>query len=312
MAKFLKKILLFCLALLLVATIADISLSSYLRKSKIIEFQAWNNIYDHQWNSNLVVLGSSRAFVHFNPHVMDSVLNVNSYNLGFNGSLVNRQVERYYTYCRVLDREPDYIIYSLDYMTLSGFTTNFEREQFYPYFFTDRQLIKQFDKYHHFSIMEKYIPFWRYCSCFFDFHVYDVIKNPEEYEIFYKGFKNERTEYDPSIFNAVESIEYKCDDEALQFFDSFLGDVISKGKKVVFVYTPLYKGLADKITNLERMYDVYGELANKYNILVLDYTGEEMCKDTRFFYNATHLNKVGADIFTLQFSNDLDSLNIIR
>lgn len=311
MRRFITKLLLYAGILFLIFAIADYFLSNYLRKSNVIEFQAWNGIYNQNLDNDVIIMGSSRAFVQFNPRIIDSVLHVNSYNLGYNGSLVNRQIERYYAYCRIQKHEPQTIIYSIDYGTLSGISTNFEREQFYPYFFYDRDLMRQFDKYQHFSLMEKYIPFWRYCSCFFDFHVYDVFTNPEEKEIFYKGFKNERMQWDASVLLATAEQDYHCNDQALQIFNDFIEDVSSKGRNVIFVYSPAYKEFLNKFRHLDRMYQIFADIAKRHNIPVLDYTKDSICNDTSFFYNATHLNKVGADIFSLQVSKDIDNLKLL-
>ena len=137
MKRFLVKLISYIGITLIIFSVADIFLSWKLRNSTILEFQAWNNIYNQVLRNDVVIMGSSRAFVQFNPRIIDSVLHVNSYNLGYNASLVNRQVERYYAYCRIQNWEPQTIIYSIDYGTLSGISVNFEREQFYPYFFLE-------------------------------------------------------------------------------------------------------------------------------------------------------------------------------
>ena len=218
MGRFLTKLIIYAGITLVIFTIADFFLSRKLRHSNILEFQAWNNIYNQKLRNDVVIMGSSRAFVHFNPRIMDSILHVSSYNLGYNASLVNRQVERYYAYCRIQNTEPCAIIYSIDYGTVAGVSTDFEREQFYPYFFSDRDLMEAFDKYQKFSYMEKYIPFWRYCPCFFDFHVYDVLTNPEEKEPLYKGFKNNKITWDDFLLQEKDSIDYTCSNEAKQIF----------------------------------------------------------------------------------------------
>ncbi|SEA73167.1 hypothetical protein SAMN05216462_2378 [Xylanibacter ruminicola] len=297
---------------MVVFTVADIFLSQRLRQSNIIEFQAWNNIYNQELRNDVVIMGSSRAFVHFNPRIIDSVLNVNSYNLGYNASRVNRQVERYYAYCRIQNWEPNTIIYSIDYGTIAGITTNFEKEQFYPYFFTDRELMEAFDKYQHFSLLDKYVPFWRYCTCFLDFHVYDVLTNPEEKEPFYKGFKNNRMKYEDDLVLSGDSLEFTYTEEALTIFKAYIQDMHVKGKNVIFVYSPVCTEFLQKFKGIGRMYQIYGEIAADYNIPILDYTHESICNDTLYFYNAAHLNKRGADIFTLQLSNDIKRMNLLN
>ena len=312
MKQFIIKLAIYAGIILAVFSVADIFLSQRLRNSNIIEFQAWNNIYNQKLRNDVVIMGSSRAFVQFNPRIIDSVLHVNSYNLGYNASLVNRQVERYYAYCRIQNWEPKTIIYSIDYGTLSGITVNFEREQFYPYFFCDRDLVEAFDKYQHFSLMEKYIPFWRYCTCFLDFHVYDVLTNPEEKELFYKGFKNNRIKWVNDLVMGKDPLKYTCSEEALRIFKNYIKDMHSKGKNIIFVYAPLYTEFSKKFKGIDGMYTVFGDIAHEYNIPILDYSHDPICSDTSFFYNSAHLNRIGADIFTLQLSNDLKRMKLVN
>ena len=312
MKQFIIKLSIYVGIILTVFTIADILLSKKLRHSNVLEFQAWNNIYNQELKNDVVIMGSSRAFVHFNPRIIDSVLNVNSYNLGYNASRVNRQVERYYAYCRIQDWEPSTIIYSIDYGTITGITKNFEKEQFYPFFFTDRELVKAFDKYQHFSMFEKYIPFWRYCTCFLDFHFYDVLTNPEDNGVLYKGFKNDRMKYEDNLVLSGDILRFTYSNEALNIFKYFIQDMHSKGKNIIFVYSPIYTDFLQKFEGIEEMYQVYGEIADKYNIPILNYLNDSICNDSSYFYNAAHLNKKGADMFTLQLSNDIRRMKLLK
>lgn len=293
-------------------TIADFALSFYLRnKSRLVEYQAWNHIYNDTLENDLVILGSSRAYVHFNPRIIDSVLSTNSYNLGYNAALVNRQIARYDTYCRVQNHQPEYIIYTVDYMTLH-YRDNFEREQFYPYFFYDREFVETFDKYENFSAIEKYAPFVRYTKCLFDFHVYTNMFDPMENHTLYKGYWNEHYEYDNSVLAGIQHLDYTYTDEALALFENFVDRETKKGVQIVIVYAPLYHELIHKISNFQDQFTVYGRIAEKYGIPVLDYTNDELSYSQEYFYNATHLNKRGAHIFSRKFAADLKELNIIK
>lgn len=69
--------------------------------------------------------------------------------------------------------------------------------------------------------------------------------------------------------------------------------------------SPMYYGAKEKCTQLELMYTTYKRLSQKYNIPLLDYTFSEISKDTTNFYNATHLNKKGSELFSKELANDL-------
>ena len=82
--------------------------------------------------------------------------------------------------------------------------------------------------------------------------------------------------------------------------------------KVVFVGAPIYIGLINKVDNLPEFFETFESYSNKYQIPILDYTYYYLSYDTAYFYNATHLNKTGAKLFTTKSCHDLDSLGILK
>jgi lysophospholipase L1-like esterase len=57
---------------------------------------------------------------------------------------------------------------------------------------------------------------------------------------------------------------------------------------------------------------MYDSIARKYNIPILDYHYDPISFDTAYFYNATHMNKRGAELFTAKLAHDIDSLRIMK
>ena len=94
MKKFLLHTLLFFALLWVLAFTADCIITSKLRKERTSPFAVWNDIYDHKIESDVLVMGSSRAYVQFNPAVIDTILGVNSYNLGMDGRRADSQIIR--------------------------------------------------------------------------------------------------------------------------------------------------------------------------------------------------------------------------
>ena len=83
---------------------------------------------------------------------------------------------------------------------------------------------------------------------------------------------------------------------------------MSDSLKIMLVMSPMYEGVKKKATQLDLMYSTYNEIAHKYNVPLLDYTFCEISKDTANFYNAMHLNKRGAELFSTQLANDLTKI----
>lgn len=309
MKKYLLNSLLFAMICLIFAFLLDIVLSSQLRQNKNRIFANWNQIYNDTTNYDLVINGNSRAWVQYNPFILDSILYVNSYNLGMDGSTINRQIIKYQKYLD-LHKAPKYLIQNIDCVTMN-FGCGYEREQFFPYFFFDRQLILEYDKYENFSFMEKYFPCYRYLG-YVDVIAKAIFHKPPYFGAIEKGYKGQVANWDGDELAKMATIECACDTGAVRIFLDFLSEVTLKGTKVIFVYAPIYYEVREKMVNEKQMFEMYDTIAQRFNIPLLDYNDIPMCYDTTFFYNGTHLNKFGAELFTAKLAHDIDSLGLLK
>lgn len=298
MKKFLIHSVVFAAILWVFAIIADIYVSNNLRHSKERKYAAWNGIYNDTTYYDLVINGSSRAWVQYDPHILDSILHLNTYNFGIDGSAINRQIIKYHKYCE-LHGQPKYLLQNIDIFTMAR-TFGYEREQFFPYFFYDKDLLLKADKYEHFTLLEKYIPYYRYIGI--DLYDWDAG--------LYKGYCGQDKAWDGSMFSQMDTVQVSSDSSMLRLFDDFLTEQAHLGTRVILVYSPIYHGVIDKCPDTGKMYTMYDSLAIKHHLSILNYIEMPLCYDTAYFYNATHLNRQGAEIFTTRLAQDLDSMGI--
>ncbi len=298
MKKFLIHSVVFAAILWVFAIIADIYVSNNLRHSKERKYAAWNGIYNDTTYYDLVINGSSRAWVQYDPHILDSILHLNTYNFGIDGSAINRQIIKYHKYCE-LHGQPKYLLQNIDIFTMAR-TFGYEREQFFPYFFYDKDLLLKADKYEHFTLSEKYIPYYRYIGI----DLYDWNAG------LYKGYCGQDKAWDGSMFSQMDTVQVSSDSSMLRLFDDFLTEQAHLGTRVILVYSPIYHGVIDKCPDTGKMYTMYDSLAIKHHLSILNYIEMPLCYDTAYFYNATHLNRQGAEIFTTRLAQDLDSMGI--
>lgn len=300
MKKFLVNVALFAAILLCVAVVADCHKSRQLRNSKDRIYAGWNDIYNNTTRYDLVINGSSRAWVQFDPHILDSVLHINSYNLGIDGSCINRQVVKYHKY-NERHGQPHYLIQNIDWVTLDC-RIGYERKQYFPYFFSDRTLMCEMDKYEHFSLLEKYVPYYRYIG---------MKPVPYETEV-YKGYRGNDWTWDGTEFEKQDSILLSADEDMICLFSTFLAEQKAAGTQVLLVYSPAYHGIMEKLTDKDKMHFLFDSIAGLYNIPILNYLEQPLCYDTTYFYNAMHLNRLGAELFTTQLAHDIDSIGFIQ
>jgi len=115
MKKFLKK-----LGLLLLIFIAINVVTNYVYEASANEaienkthknYLKWTDIHQNKNSYDLVVMGASRAYYAFSPTIIDSSLNMNSYNMGTSAQDI---VESYYSLKEIFEyQSPKYVVLDL-------------------------------------------------------------------------------------------------------------------------------------------------------------------------------------------------------
>ena len=300
MKRFLFRLFFFCSLQVSLLLVIDYGYSEIMMRSNSRPIESWFDLMHGNIDANVIIMGSSRAWVHYNPRILDSVLCINSYNLGINGSQMNRQIQKYDLYQKY-NRKPFLIIQNIDLWSLD-YTVGYEREQFFPYFW-NRHVRSGIMKTEPFSLLEKYVPLYRY----------DLLSiphfSPKSLE---KGYHGMDLPWNGKAYMDQDSIFFEPNDTTVKMFDDYLFRTKKQGIKVLFVYTPLFKGAKNKIKNLGEMYSFYQKYADKYDIQILDFMNMDICNDTTYFYNAMHLNTKGSDIFTDSLANSIKRLGILK
>ncbi|MFN3998559.1 hypothetical protein [Algoriphagus sp.] len=312
MKKLLFQIGLFIIPFVIILSILDFFITKGLQKTKYGDYKEWNDIYSGNMSPDIVINGSSRAWVHVSPKIIDSILNVNSYNLGIDGYSFNMQYGKYSEYLQY-NKEPKLVIQTLDITTLSKRDDLFNYEQFFPYIFNPaiKKLTKNFIG---FSFFDYNLPFYRYRN------FTEIIKiGLQEYFVpmnldnsKYKGYLGMDLNWDNSFDDYKEKnpegVEIEIDSETIELMDTFLSKCKNDNIEVIFVFTPEYIESQHLIINREEIFDLYYDFANKYELPFFDYSKDTLSYQKKYFYNSQHLNKEGSEIFTEKMTNDIKSL----
>jgi hypothetical protein len=300
MKKSLLLFLVFLAGLMGLAFIGDLVISNNLKKSSMRMMVGWREICAGNLHYDLLITGGSRAWVQYDPLILDSVLHTNAYNLGIHASAVDRQVLKYNIYRKFNDK-PKWIIQNIDLWTMN--LPSHEKEQFFPYFY-DSTFKEELFSCEHFNLLEKYIPIYRYIG------YPEIVQKGLGFKSLYgedvtltKGYGNKDEPWQGQKLQGVTT--YIPDTAKLRVFDQYLAKTKAEGIKVVFVYAPMYSKIMEKIEHFEEMCAMYEHFAKKYDIPVLDYTCDPISCDTSYFYDEAHLNKKGATLFSHKLANDL-------
>ncbi len=269
----------------------------------------WNDIFSGQINADLLVQGSSRAYVHVSPRMLDEALGVNSYNLAVNGYNFLMQYYRFTVYLQHYEK-PKFILQTLDTTTLNRRQNLYQIEQFYPYL--ANPVIWQATSYYEgFDWIDRFIPLSKYRhsansilngilgNC-------GLIKRSN-----YKGFvAMDRTWNDDfAQFRMKHRAPYEAIDPVTdRLFDRFCAFCVQQKIKVIFVYTPEYIEAQKLLVNRAEIMGRYANYAARYSIPLLDYSHHEISFDTANFYNSQHLNSRGVALFNPKLANDIRTI----
>lgn len=78
------------------------------------------------------------------------------------------------------------------------------------------------------------------------------------------------------------------------------------------VYTPEYIEGQEFTKNRSDIIQLFQEKSEQYQFPFLDYSNDTLSYDKQYFYNAMHLNKTGAELFTDKLIEDIQQLRTLR
>lgn len=274
----------------------------------------WNSIYNGELNADIYMLGSSRAWVHLNPDIFDSVTGLNSYNLGMDAYAIDIQLDRFWAAIHH-NKKPKYIIQNMDALTLrrSGYV-DYDKIQFLPYLNEPElrdDLIENGLRWE-----ERFFPVFKYRGMATT--VYEALKKRYKNEYGHswktKGyagqnqpwskefaeFKKMYTTYDiafePDMIARLKAMIAYCDSSEI---------------KVIITHLPLYDEATAMMTDKYRIDSLMNSFQHEFegSCYYWDYSKTSFSNDTNFFYNATHMNYKGADSISLMLARRLRELD---
>jgi hypothetical protein len=252
-------------------------------------------------------MGSSRGQVQYDMRIIDSIAGLDCYNISVDGRCIDAEVTIYNFYRRHCPK-PRLIIQNIDWGTLQ-MSNGYEREQYLPHLRSDKLLYKEIKDREDFTWADHYIPLLRYAG------YHEVIKeglglksklNRTE---MYKGFIARDDVWDGSAFQQIDTLGVNINPEAVEIFDRYLTQCQREGIRVVMVYAPFYIGATRKMGSaVDSMFALYQSFADRYGCDILNYTYDSISYDTLNFYNASHMNRRGAEQFSTKLAKDLKEL----
>ncbi len=289
---------LFITALLSIITLAT---DAGLHKSNYSWYHDWNGVRNGTINAGVLIMGSSHAHLGVDPAVADTALHTNCYNLGIDGYMFDVQLARYNMY-RKYNSAPKLIIQCMDYYELGRADRLIDEAQFLPYLADkglDTALVKMGLPWHY-----GYFPFLKYQNYpgLAARGIGRLLAHSNESSKNYKGFYGQPETWDTTAFERfLKDTKYlgpEINTDVLQQFTTFLDTCRRQNIRVVLVFTPHYYQFTNAMFYHKQYIAFLRSIAAAHHVEFCDFTTDTMCYDRRYFSNGTHLNKVGATLFS--------------
>ncbi len=320
MKKFTINIIIFTVILITSALCLDVAVSKGLRKDRSKLFSKLTKAYKGEINAELIINGSSKAFVQVDPAILDSITSLKTYNLGLDGSPFIPQMALFELY-KLHNKKPKVIVQIVSNGTLRSLSIGFRNPvKFAPYL--NIPVVKKYMKLTGaFSSLDYKVPLLRYSSSPFEvitgvLSLFNINVFNHEDDRGYSPNNKQWTEeypntskigYDPINKEfSVDSLRINeftsLDSTSCKLFEEYLDECRSDSILVFLVYPPIYYESFCTI----KYVDYYKKIAKKHDCLFLNYSQDSLLAFNRkYFYNSQHLNTEGATVFTKQLSKDV-------
>ncbi|WP_405576057.1 hypothetical protein [Winogradskyella sp. Asnod2-B02-A] len=299
-------------ALFIVVTILfkllDVLAVSGLSNLKDDDYKDLDLLYNNKIDDELLILGSSRAWNHFDIKVIEEQMGIKSRVIGLSGADFNMQ-RALWEQALNSENNVKYIVHVVGALEFSKREDGiFKKYKFFPYF-NSQYVYSNLSNIQPDLWKDKYVPLYKFHG---------------NYKYFLKGIKSKFKPNTSSLYTKYKGYrgfedvwdgEIKVDSKVISQNDislatSFLREEAQlaneKGKVLIIVYAPefsqtnaIFKGKQTILNKLESVAS-----AND-NVYFFNYNEWEGNRDVKLFHNATHLNAVGAKLFSQSFVKDL-------
>ena len=255
--------------------------------------------------SEILILGSSRALHHYIPSIIQESLGLTCYNCGKDGM---GSLLAYARYSMITDRyNPKLIIYDVapafDYSTGEDNTKYLGTLK--PFYYKDcvKKIIAAYSEPDARLLMNSQMYRNNSCilSCLIDCFIYRHYSD-NGYQPIYGKIENKDSKN--SVMMEDETLE--IDWEKIKLIEEMIQDCKSHNIAFVFVMSPVYGGQYSN-RKLQPVID----LATKYEIPFLDFSdAEEIVNDYTYFQDRTHMNDSGARIYSKIVADAIIEYNV--
>ncbi|MBX7182736.1 MAG: hypothetical protein K1X82_11520 [Bacteroidia bacterium] len=263
---------------------------------------------------DIVIIGNSRSWNHFNPQIIDSITSQNSIVIGLDGSDIPfflMGVRKYIQSHPI----PKTIVVPIDFTsintqtipynfleyydflndttianTLGNYFTRFRFKSSYYYYLTQLLLVKDDEKKLNFSQL---------------FSTPSLENSILPEKATYKGFFSPTDTLDPNHLQEIKPFIEEYAPECQSTLQEIINCCQQNQIQLIFVQAPFFHKTQSIVLNYREIENQISETAFKNQCHFLDFDTMAIAQRTDCFFNFMHLNSKGANLFSTTFAREL-------
>jgi hypothetical protein len=276
------------------------------------QMERLSELFYNNTKYDVLFLGSSRTHLTVNPKIIDSICGVNSYNAGVEGGNLFEFNMLWEAYLQN-HPPPKALVLTLD---LHSFDTYDFFNQTIYYSFTKNRIIDScLNARGHNTKAIRLFPFLKiteYDDETRGFFIRGLMgrNSVPQGDFSYKGYlsNTDNTLSWAGNYNLV-SKPVALSENRIALLQNILSICQRKGTKVIFTYAPEYKNILKKmVSNQKEVLEYINGVAVKNQLQYFRDDELSLCNDSSLFANAGHLNRRGADIYSIILATRLKKL----
>lgn len=300
MKRFVLKLLIYIVVIVVVDKLFGVVMSNVLERTEKGDWGR-NNFIFNEAQSDVIILGSSRAIHHYNPKIIADSLGLSCYNCGEDGMGIFLMWTRYQA---IRERSiPKLVIYEVlpEYDLLEN-RDNLKYLKFLRPYSTEPVVSSVIDDISFQEQIKLCSEMYRYNSVFTDIVAQYVSKSPCTARDYTWSPLMEQMNYSPRKPMARKQMEL-TDSLKMSYMENLILQCEEDGTKLIFIASPIYRPMSDN------EFLPLKDLCCLHKVpFVNHYCDADYCENPAFFADAGHLNIKGAELFTALVVSEMKEL----
>jgi hypothetical protein len=271
------------------------------------EITKWNEVIQGGIDAEILVVGSSRALVHFDCEYIEKVTGKTCYNLGFDGTSIPLQKLMFDLYLSK-NKAPESLIWSLDFHSFTNKSDYYGFDQLVPY--QENEIIQEILEIHETESYQFDLPIFRYSfnpqMKFYGLASYLIAYAKEP--VITKGYRKSTRTWgvgaDVAEDNEAKGENIVMDEAIVRGFYQYIAS-LKVQYDIRLIMTPYYITKLEKFRNLSEAKEKLTAAAEAIDVNYLDLSATDLSLDQNNFYNESHMTTQGMNhmLGKIEFEN---------